>query len=540
MRSRLLVPLVVFSSALLVYLLTMPPGLTWANDSADGGDLIAAVVSGGVPHPSGYPTYVLLATPLARLPWHNPAWRVTLLSALAGAAAAAFVAATVQELLGRTNRAALAAAVAGLALAFSPLFWGQATVAEVYALHACLAAVLLWIVVRGQQSGSLRWPVAAGLIFGLALGNHLTSIWLAPLFVAGVLPQTSHARLRKSPNQHTEVNATTESQSAPRGGDFRSLVAGTGGLLAGLCVYLVLPLRAAGSPPINWGNASTWQGFWWLVSGELYRGFVLAVPVTAFPGRLAAAGSLLIQSFLPWGLALAAVGALIWPRIYRRVNVAMLASAGLALVWALSYNTSDSYLSWLPAWPFVAVWLGVGFAEMAEWLSHATPRGRWLTVALAAAMIALPLTFNWQTNDRRRDRSAEDFVAGILQTVEPDAVVLTAGDRATFGLWYGRYGAGQRPDVLPVSRDLWALASYRDAIGAAQPALAGDTVEALIENAMTASRPVYLTQVDQEPADLPAPPAGAVWESLAGPLEGTRWQHWQIYRLTQNAEDSQQ
>ncbi|MCB0237454.1 MAG: DUF2723 domain-containing protein, partial [Anaerolineae bacterium] len=279
MRSRLLVPLVVFSSALLVYLLTMPSGLTWANDSADGGDLIAAVVSGGVPHPSGYPTYVLLATPLARLPWHNPAWRVTLLSALAGAAAAAFVAATVQELLGRTNRAALAAAVAGLALAFSPLFWGQATVAEVYALHACLAAVLLWIVVRGQQSGSLRWPAAAGLIFGLALGNHLTSIWLAPLFVVGVLPQRSHARLRKSPNQHTEVNATTESQSAPRGGDFRSLVAGTGGLLAGLCVYLVLPLRAAGSPPINWGNASTWQGFWWLVSGELYRGFVLAVPV---------------------------------------------------------------------------------------------------------------------------------------------------------------------------------------------------------------------------------------------------------------------
>ena len=65
MRARLLAPLIVFGSALLVYLATMAPGLTWAHDSADGGDLIAAVVSGGVPHPSGYPTFVLLATPLA-------------------------------------------------------------------------------------------------------------------------------------------------------------------------------------------------------------------------------------------------------------------------------------------------------------------------------------------------------------------------------------------------------------------------------------------------------------------------------------------
>lgn len=187
MRSRVLAPLVVFGSALLVYLLTMPPGLTWAHESADGGDLIAAVVSGSVPHPSGYPTFVLFATPLARLPWQNPAWRVTLLSALAGAASAAFVAATVQTVLGRASMAAI---VAGLMLAFSSVFWGQATVVEVYALHACLAAALLWCAVRSRQSVSPAWTAAAGLVFGLALGNHLTSLWLAPLFLVSLLTPT--------------------------------------------------------------------------------------------------------------------------------------------------------------------------------------------------------------------------------------------------------------------------------------------------------------------------------------------------------------
>ena len=509
MRARLLAPLIVFGSALLVYLATMAPGLTWAHDSADGGDLIAAVVSGGVPHPSGYPTFVLLATPLARLPWHNPAWRVTLLSALAAAAAAAFVAATVENVLGRAR---LPAIVAGLTLAFSSLFWGQATVAEVYALHACLAAALLWLAVRSRESESLGWPAAAGLVFGLALGNHLTSLWLTPLFVVSLLTPPRRSK---------------------------TVAVGIAGLLAGLCVYLALPLRAASNPPLQWGNASTWNGFWWLVSGQLYHSFVFAAPLPAVPGRVAAAASLLLQSFLPWGVALAVAGVLRWPRRLRMVNMAMLASAGLGLVWALGYNTSDSYLSWLPVWPLAAVWLGVGFAALAGWLRSATARGRWLTALLAVLLIAAPLALNWQANDLSNDHSAEEFVAGVLDTVETDALVLTAGDRATFGLWYERYGAGQRPDVWPVSRDLWALMSYRDTAGVAQPGLLAASVEALIESA-SATRPVYLAQAGPDAPDLPTPPTGATWQSLPAPLDQAGQPRWQLYRLTATTDDAQQ
>ncbi len=46
--------------AFLVYWLTAAPDLTWAHQGSDGGDLLAAAVSGGVPHPSGYPLYTLL------------------------------------------------------------------------------------------------------------------------------------------------------------------------------------------------------------------------------------------------------------------------------------------------------------------------------------------------------------------------------------------------------------------------------------------------------------------------------------------------
>ncbi|MER3458900.1 MAG: hypothetical protein C4309_10005, partial [Chloroflexota bacterium] len=48
--------------ALGIYARTLAPTISWAHASGDGGDLIAAVYTGGVPHPTGYPTYLLLGS----------------------------------------------------------------------------------------------------------------------------------------------------------------------------------------------------------------------------------------------------------------------------------------------------------------------------------------------------------------------------------------------------------------------------------------------------------------------------------------------
>jgi hypothetical protein len=74
---------------LLVYLLTLARTLTWAHDGADGGDLIVAVLTGGVPHPPGYPTYLLLGSLFARLQVGAPAFRLNLMSAVGAAAVVA-------------------------------------------------------------------------------------------------------------------------------------------------------------------------------------------------------------------------------------------------------------------------------------------------------------------------------------------------------------------------------------------------------------------------------------------------------------------
>ena len=52
----------VWAVSLALYLATIAPTLTWGKDSVgvDGGELLAAASTLGIPHPPGYPTYKLL------------------------------------------------------------------------------------------------------------------------------------------------------------------------------------------------------------------------------------------------------------------------------------------------------------------------------------------------------------------------------------------------------------------------------------------------------------------------------------------------
>src|SRR5688500_577949 len=64
-----------------VYAYTLAPGITWANDGADSGDLVAATATLGVAHPTGYPAYLLLARLFQLIPIGDLALRSTIFSA---------------------------------------------------------------------------------------------------------------------------------------------------------------------------------------------------------------------------------------------------------------------------------------------------------------------------------------------------------------------------------------------------------------------------------------------------------------------------
>ena len=174
--SPRLAGLLVFALTLLLYVMTLAPGPV---DNGDSGEFLAAAACSGVPHPSGYPTYMLLAGGFYRLPLAglNPFERVALLSALAAALAAAMLC----EFLRMSGVPWAVAAVCALVMALNPLVCSQAVMAEVYTLHALFYIGVLWLTWR-LAAPAPRWHwLGAGWWCGAGLGNHVTLLFVVPV-----------------------------------------------------------------------------------------------------------------------------------------------------------------------------------------------------------------------------------------------------------------------------------------------------------------------------------------------------------------------
>ncbi len=449
--------------ALALYARCLAPGLAWAHDGADGGDLLAAALTGGVPHPTGYPTYqILLRAAVALFPG-EPARAGNWLSAISAATAVALLADLVRRMLPSRpwrNPVTLAAA---LVWATSPALWSQAVITEVYTTHALLVALLLWLLWRwrdaaAQGQSRWRWLAGAGFVLGIGLGVHLSLALLLPGAAVWLWAN------RQQPAR----------RCAADGG---ALLAG---LVVGLGTFAYLPLAAARNPPVNWGNPATWSGFAWLVSGQAYRGLLSGLAAPHLLKRVAAWAGEASRQFAggPWGVPIALAG-LYWLDRHQHHWWRATGLIGLAFsIYAIIYNTPDSYVYLIPAWLVVVLWFAAGLSWGAEALAGAWPRLRDSHAfhgILFVVLLALPsvaIARHWKQMDVSRDQEAHAFIAKVLSEAAPGGLILTASDRPTFALWYALYGRGLRPDLTPVNINLYAYAWYQQGLVAHHPLLA--------------------------------------------------------------------
>ena len=422
----------------LVYLLTLAPGLTFANNGSDGGDLIAAARTLGIPHPSGYPTYTLLAWLFTQLPVGVIAYRVNLLSAVCAAVAVGLVFWTAQVQVATNGQRWLIPAVTGFSFAFSSLFWSQAVISEVYALLALFSAALLLLLVRWRAGGGDGLLYLAAFTLGLGLGNHLSLIFVLPAALLLLWPERR------------------------RWFCARILLSSLALFLLGLSVYVYLPLAAQHRPPVNWGNPQTWKGFLWVVTAKQYQAFAFRLELAAIPGRALAWAGILGDQFGWWGLAISLVGAWSWWQRDRSFAIFTLAWILLIAVYAFLYNTGDSYVYLIPAVMLMALWWGEGVRQLLG-MVH-SQRKEWLKWAIVAVLLLplVSLALHWHAVRPDDDWQAHAFVYTVMDVVEPQSVIVVRADGPTFALWYGLYAEEARSDVAVISGPLLAYYWYRD------------------------------------------------------------------------------
>jgi hypothetical protein len=423
----------------------LPVQLSSANYGGDGGDLLAAVLTGGVPHPSGYPTYLLWAGLLQFLPYANAVTKGALASLIPAAAAVALLAFFVNHLDGcRGWRSVLAGALGAIALAFAPLFAGQAVIVEVYGLHMFFLLVGLWTAALLFEGRAATWHVGAlMLLFGLGIGNHLTLLLLAPVLLYAYgsgtpLPQRKVAFLW-----------------------FILPV------LLGLFVYALLPIRSIAQPPINWGNPHTIEGFFWLVSGAPYRELVFGIQPFEYLPRIRYTANLLTTQFTPVGLLLVVLAIGSSPRRIVHWNGVFAWLAIPSIVYAIGYNTNDSLVYLLPAWVSIACWIGLGAGIVWDRIYRGIQWGKVCIILCFTLLLAfIPATLK-DIDPRVDDRLANDLNSALTAPI--NAMILTSEDLDTFPLWYAHFGLGLRPDLRIICAPLLQFDWYHQVVAYTYP-----------------------------------------------------------------------
>lgn len=317
----------------------------------------------GVPHPPGYPVWTIYGWLFTKLlPFSNIAWRLAISSAVAGALTCGVVALMVsrssitllagitglQKLSPQNNcRLRIAAGcVAGMTFGFHKAFWSKTVIVDVWPLSMLLFAITLCLLLRWAHEPERKgYFIAACFVFGLTITNSQALIPAGLgllLFVAFVdknlgrdaalvassllalwwlgdfceaLPGTGLAG-RETKIIFGLITLLTAGLYAGLARSTRrwlpswTICFATVAFIAGLALYLLVPILSASNPPVNWGYPRTTEGFMHVLSRGQYERIQPVAEFSSFLRQLWQFTSITLKHFglLPCLVALIPLG----------------------------------------------------------------------------------------------------------------------------------------------------------------------------------------------------------------------------------------
>jgi len=489
-RERFSVAGAISAAVFLLYAITLSPSAAmW-----DAGEYIAAAKSLGIPHQPGNPMFILIAHVAGMIPV-SPAYavRINLLAALCSAATAGLWFLCAERLLrdsvpGRWSRMG-AAATASLLGATAFTVWNQSVVMEkVYPLAIVGLALVSWLMLLWFDSDDRRADrllVLMVYLMGVTYAIHPAG--LLPMLAVGI------AVLARRPRTIARLGLIGVCAAA---------------FLGGASSFAVLPIRAAHDPFINQSAISACEdgriAASCTFSTETARRLVGTIQREQYGGHA------VLERRAPFGAQLAQYWMYFKWQWFRDLNgrfpfaQSMIAATMLALglmgLWSLRAHPSRSdgaenrsaavsphhgrrrepFIWYFAPLAFTFTLLLIFYLnfrysagqspELGNFVDR-EPRERdyfymwtfslWGLLAglglaslwrrRAAAILALaivPIAANFDAASRTGQSFTSSWAADILNSVEPNGVLITNGDNDSFPLWYAQEVEGIRRDVV--------------------------------------------------------------------------------------------
>ncbi len=414
---------------LIVYILTLNPTVTFM----DSGELAAACTSFGIPHPTGYPLFLILGFIFSKLPFSaSPVYNLNLMSAVISAAAVIifyYVSFSVISLLtvrqskqeqkhkkgkAQSNEINISANVVKLASFFSALvfgfsrtFWSNALSVEVYPLHALLQIILLYYCIRIYSSlkeGNKKNWILLFVFLGLSFANHMTTVFVVP----GILYLFYL--------QHKENPAFAKS--------VYPIVFWT---IPGLLLYLVLILRASSEPFMNWSDPKTLSNLYHHITGGDYSQLMFASS-NVFSKNTKLFFSTVLGEYAVVSGIIAVIGlGYLYTRSKHLFYFIIILILG-CLLYSLNYSIRDLLTYFLLIYILLGLTYGVGFIYVLNFLSSKVNlQKNFIPVLVIGGLLlsGFSLNYNYSANNNSANYVIEDITLNTFNEIELNSVLMT-------------------------------------------------------------------------------------------------------------------
>jgi hypothetical protein len=480
-RVRYLSAVGLSAAVFIVYVATLAP----ATAMWDAGEYIAAAKSLGVPHQPGNPMFVLIAHVAGMIPV-SPTYdiRINLLAALSSAITAGLWFLCAERLLRAriTEAPARFIAAAGASLLGAGAFtvWNQSVVMEkVYPLALLGLALTSWLVLvwtdmdEGRPADRMLTLIA--YLVGLTYAIHPAGLLAGPAVAAAVIVKRARILLR-----------------------WRLMTVLPVVFFVGASSFAMIPIRAAFQPYINESAVSACEdgtiAASCTFSKETVRRLVGTINREQYGGNavLERRGPFVAQVQMFWlyfkwqwlrdlrntnaGMQALVASTMLVLGLYGLASIrsrgtdrspasvtphpgpwfayfgVLTASFTIALIYYLNFRYGfsqdmelgssvqreprdrDYFYMWtFSLWGLLA---GLGLATFA--------RKRTLPIL---ALALFPFVANWKAASRTGQEFTRMWGADALNSLEPNAIIITNGDNDSFPLWHAQAVGGVRPDV---------------------------------------------------------------------------------------------
>ena len=383
-----------------VYLTTLLPGVGFSGDSAEL-QFMGKILS--IPHPTGYPIYILINFIFTSIfPFGSLAFKVNLLSSIFSLLAVVFL----FRILICLEVDKYLSFITSLTFGFTYTFWLHSIVAEVYSLHVLFLSIVLYYFIKWNKTGLNKFLLLGCFFYALSFGNHLTMITLLPgiIFIVWAKDKTVFRNTKTI-----------------------SIVILF--IFLGVSQYLFLLWRSYNPGlPFSQLRSPDVKTFVQFITGGHFKSRMFAFSFGEILNqRMPLLITFLIKEYLVI-LPLSIYG--IFSFKNKNINIFLLVYFVSNIIYAINYDIVDIYIYFLPNYFILAIYLGICLNSF----SASLPKR---SIAIFLFIPAFIFIHNFKMVNQHNKTSIAEEVESVLESVDSNALIIPSDwENAGYFLYY--------------------------------------------------------------------------------------------------------